>query len=82
MRRAGPQSAPAPRAKRRIQRIVDVRRLALTRALRARRARPPGQELLSLHNPVARAARALASRVAREGLYWFSKVQRCLVQRA
>ena len=37
--------------------------------------------LLSLHNPVARAARALAgrylceqaSRMAREGLYWFSK---------
>ena len=40
------------------------------------------KRLLSLHNPVARAARALAgrytgseqaSRAARKGLYWFSK---------
>ena len=46
-----------------------------------KRTTAPGVALLSLHNPVARAARALtgrslceqASRAAREGLYWFSK---------
>ena len=47
--------------------------LGETRALGARR-----YKLLSLHNPVARAARALAgrcaSRAAHEGLYWFSKL--------
>ena len=49
------------------------------------RAQPPEvPELLSLHNPVARAARALvgrytcASRAAREGLYWFSKCLKSL----